>query len=100
MGGGAGLRCSARDASRCTHRSHGEIDGAFFGTSFPHMFLQTYPSLVPTEKPRPFTARIFGFRLHDKSSLIQHKLDVEAGLVPPDEPEENRDEEGRASDGK
>jgi casein kinase II subunit beta len=26
---------------------HASIDGAYFGTSFPHIFLQCYPNLIP-----------------------------------------------------
>ena len=51
------------------------LDGAFFGTSLPIMFLQTFPDLVPLEAPRPFHAKIFGFRLHKHKSVIQKKLE-------------------------
>merc|ERR1719357_1635531 len=33
---------------------HRDIDGAYFGTSFPQVFLQTYPSMAPIEAPKPF----------------------------------------------
>eukprot|EP01068_Selenidium_serpulae_P009190 Selendium_serpulae@DN5167_c1_g1_i1.p1 len=52
-----------------------EIDGAFFGPSFPHIFLQTYPGLVPTDRPKCFQPKIFGFRVHNRKSIIQFKLD-------------------------
>ncbi|CAE6916350.1 CKB2 [Symbiodinium natans] len=29
-----------------------EVDGAYFGMSFPQIFLQTYPSLMPLDIPR------------------------------------------------
>jgi hypothetical protein len=28
---------------------HGSVDGAFFGTSFPHMMYLVYPSLLPSK---------------------------------------------------
>lgn len=41
---------------------HQEIDGAFFGTSFAHMFLMQFPE---TKKPiERYVPKIFGFKLH------------------------------------
>jgi casein kinase II subunit beta len=54
-----------------------ELDGAYFGTSFPQVFLQSYPSLVPLEPPRPFVPRIHGFKLHKQNSIITRKLVAE-----------------------
>eukprot|EP00419_Tripos_fusus_P013554 CAMPEP_0172733306 /NCGR_PEP_ID=MMETSP1074-20121228/106762_1 /TAXON_ID=2916 /ORGANISM="Ceratium fusus, Strain PA161109" /LENGTH=251 /DNA_ID=CAMNT_0013561807 /DNA_START=42 /DNA_END=797 /DNA_ORIENTATION=+ len=59
-----------------------ELDGAYFGTSFPQIFLQSFPSLVPLEFTRAFVPRVFGFRLHKQKSLITRKLEEE-GVVPP-----------------
>merc|ERR1711920_341839 len=56
-----------------------ELDGAYFGMSFPQIFLQSYPSLVPLEPPRPFVPRVFGFKLHKQHSLITRKLEDEQG---------------------
>eukprot|EP00768_Dysnectes_brevis_P005356 gnl/Dysnectes_brevis/3836_a4950_1034.p1 GENE.gnl/Dysnectes_brevis/3836_a4950_1034~~gnl/Dysnectes_brevis/3836_a4950_1034.p1 ORF type:complete len:233 (+),score=18.98 gnl/Dysnectes_brevis/3836_a4950_1034:42-740(+) len=40
------------------------LDGAFFGPSFPHLFLLKYPALSPSNPPpRPITPRLFGFRV-------------------------------------
>lgn len=41
-----------------------DIDGAYFGCSFPHILLKTYPHLVPKEKTAEYVPRIFGFRLY------------------------------------
>ena len=38
-----------------------DIDGAYFGCSFPHIFLQTFPDFVPKEKPILFVPKIYGF---------------------------------------
>jgi casein kinase II subunit beta len=40
-----------------------DIDGAYFGCSFPHIFLQTFPELMPTTKPTKYVARIYGFKI-------------------------------------
>lgn len=44
-------------------RRHGKIDGAYFGTTFPHLFLLTFPQLVPQQPTDTYAPRVFGFRL-------------------------------------
>lgn len=41
-----------------------EIDGAYFGTTLPHLLLMTYPELVPAAPQEAFRPRVFGFRVH------------------------------------
>ena len=50
-----------------------DIDGAFFGISFPQLFLmvkkiliQTYPSLNPKMKFKQYEQKLYGFRLYKK----------------------------------
>lgn len=40
------------------------IDGAFFGSTFPHLFLQTYGDLRPPSCTRTYVPRVFGFKVH------------------------------------
>ncbi|CAA2972942.1 casein kinase II subunit beta-4 [Olea europaea subsp. europaea] len=42
----------------------GNIDGAYFGTTFPHLFLMTYGHLKPQKPSQSYTQRVFGFKLH------------------------------------
>ncbi|XP_074317628.1 casein kinase II subunit beta-1-like isoform X2 [Silene latifolia] len=42
----------------------GNVDGAYFGTTFPHLFLMTYPHLKPQKPSQNYTPRVFGFKLH------------------------------------
>ena len=42
----------------------GNIDGAYFGTTFPHLFLLTYPKARPSKALSTYTPRVFGFKLH------------------------------------
>eukprot|EP00897_Mesotaenium_endlicherianum_P008521 jgi/Mesen1/7698/ME000405S06988 len=42
----------------------GNIDGAYFGTTFPHLFLMTYPYIKPAKPTQSYVPRIFGFKLH------------------------------------
>lgn len=45
-------------------KHHDNIDGAFFGTTFPHLLLMTYPELKPRAVAEPYVPKVFGFRLH------------------------------------
>jgi casein kinase II subunit beta len=48
---------------------HAGIDGAYFGTTFAHLFIQTYPNLAPQLKSRQkYIPKIFGFRISDRSN--------------------------------
>lgn len=42
----------------------GNIDGAYFGTTFPHLFLMTYPYMKPVKPTIGFVPKIFGFKIH------------------------------------
>jgi len=46
--------------------TNGTIDGAAFGTTFPHLFLMTFNNLVPDalSPETSYTPRVFGFRVH------------------------------------
>ncbi|XP_010692011.1 putative casein kinase II subunit beta-4 isoform X3 [Beta vulgaris subsp. vulgaris] len=41
-----------------------DVDGAYFGTTFPHLFLMTYGNLLPTQATKTYVPRIFGFKVH------------------------------------
>jgi casein kinase II subunit beta len=43
-----------------------DVDGAYFGSSFPHIFLQTFPELKPKEKAIQYVPKIYGFKLFGK----------------------------------
>lgn len=44
---------------------HGAIDGAYFGTSFPHMLFQVHSNYLPSKNTERYVPRIFGFKVHD-----------------------------------
>uniref|UniRef100_A0A7S0SEG2 Casein kinase II subunit beta n=1 Tax=Mantoniella antarctica TaxID=81844 RepID=A0A7S0SEG2_9CHLO len=46
----------------------GNIDGAYFGTTFPHLFLMTYGYLKPQKCTVTYVPRIFGFKIHIPNS--------------------------------
>lgn len=41
-----------------------DIDGTYFGTTFPHLFLMTYPHLKPQKPSQQYIPRVFGFKIH------------------------------------
>ena len=48
--------------------THGNVDGAYFGTTFPHLFLMTFPSLRPDRKKvkevaESYVPKVFGFKI-------------------------------------
>lgn len=50
---------------------HSSIDGAYFGTSFPGMFLQAFPEMVPKHPTKRYVPKIFGFELHKQAQLAR-----------------------------
>ncbi|GMH40526.1 hypothetical protein BSKO_08430 [Bryopsis sp. KO-2023] len=55
----------------------GNVDGAYFGTTFPHLMLLTYPSIRPAKPTCTYVPRVFGFKLHP--SATQRPLPQGAG---------------------
>jgi casein kinase II subunit beta len=45
----------------------GNIEGAYFGSTFPHLFLLTYGYLKPSKGYKEYVPRIFGFRVRATS---------------------------------
>mmetsp|Transcript_35525 Transcript_35525/g.54631 ORF Transcript_35525/g.54631 Transcript_35525/m.54631 type:complete len:353 (-) Transcript_35525:340-1398(-) len=60
----------------------GGVDGASFGTTFPHLFLMTFSNLVPDPLPldSAYIPRVFGFRVH--ASARQRGGGSSEGITP------------------
>lgn len=56
------------------------LDGAYFGTSFPHLFFLTYPHLVPEGAPEIYIPRIYGFKIH---KTVKENLRKQREQMPP-----------------
>ncbi|CAM9432698.1 unnamed protein product, partial [Sphacelaria rigidula] len=50
------------------------LDGAFFGTSFAHLFFITFDKLVPEPARETYTPLIFGFKIHKSAKCMQRRL--------------------------
>lgn len=42
------------------------VDGAYFGTTFPHLFFMTYRELEPAPSTLLYVPRVFGYKIHNK----------------------------------
>ena len=42
----------------------GHVDGAYFGTTFPHLFFMTFSALVPPPPTMVYVPRVFGFKVY------------------------------------
>ena len=64
-----GAPCMGPAGKHLTHvrPDQGNVDGAFFGTTFPHLLLMTYPSIRPQRPPEQYAPRVFGFKLHSSA---------------------------------
>lgn len=54
---------------------HRGIDGAYWGTTFPHLFLLMYPEHVPPKPVKEYVPRIYGFKVHD--SVLNNRPTLE-----------------------
>ncbi|KAJ3413234.1 casein kinase 2 regulatory subunit [Chytridiales sp. JEL 0842] len=73
-------------------RRHAAVDGAYFGTTFPHLLLQVYPQLSPPRTSERYVPKIFGFKIHAtaKEQRVQNEIREEqrkrlGGLVGAEE---------------
>ena len=46
---------------------HEHIDGAFFGTTFAHLFFLTYPELKTEATNAKYTPKVFGYKVHKEA---------------------------------
>ena len=69
------------------------VDGAAFGTTFPHLFLMTFSNLVPDPVELNYVPRIFGFRVH-KSARTPTARPAALVLEPP--PSDDDDESAKS----
>mmetsp|Transcript_5688 Transcript_5688/g.9770 ORF Transcript_5688/g.9770 Transcript_5688/m.9770 type:complete len:172 (+) Transcript_5688:467-982(+) len=62
-----------------------DIDGAYFGTSFPHIFLKQFPELLP-KGPAKFVPKIYGFKIFGmRGSKYELKFDYQGKPINEEE---------------
>jgi len=52
---------------------HSTIDGAYFGTTFPHLLVLQYPEIIQQRACPPYVPKIFGFRIHPRAASNQRR---------------------------
>jgi casein kinase II subunit beta len=50
---------------------HANLDGAYFGTTFAHLFMLAHPDLIPLKSQQAYVPRIYGFCI-SKESIYYH----------------------------
>lgn len=58
-------RCHGLFFPKSTRQAN--IDGAYFGTTFPHLYLMTHPDMIPPKPAQNYVPRVFGFKVHSSS---------------------------------
>ncbi|CAG9328304.1 unnamed protein product [Blepharisma stoltei] len=53
---------------------YADVDGAYFGCSFPHLFLLTYPDLNPVKITPEYIPRIYGFKIFKRKGSKYSKV--------------------------
>jgi casein kinase II subunit beta len=64
-------RCQELYYPRSTKQAN--LDGAYFGTTFSHLFLLTHPELVPPKSQQTYVPRIYGFRINKESTYYRNR---------------------------
>ncbi|UIZ22083.1 hypothetical protein KXD40_005065 [Peronospora effusa] len=57
----------------------GQIDGAYFGATFPHVFLMTHSHLVVSPPMQTYVPRVFGYKVHSSSEYYTGKKKSASG---------------------
>jgi hypothetical protein len=58
-----------------------ELDGAYFGTTFPHLFFMTYEDKVPVPCREVYVPRVFGFKVSPRSKCFPRPAGTANGRV-------------------
>jgi len=58
-------RCHGLFFPKSTRQAN--IDGAYFGTTFPHLYLITHPDMIPAKPTQHYQPRVYGFKVHQTS---------------------------------
>lgn len=62
-------------------RRHAVVDGAYFGTTFPHLLIMMYPQLAPARSQERYVPKIFGFRIHRTAVEMAKQDEMREGQV-------------------
>jgi len=60
---------------------HSSIDGAYFGTTFPHLLVLQYPDIIQQRACPPYVPKIFGFRIHPRAKCNQRRAEKQQQIT-------------------
>jgi casein kinase II subunit beta len=60
---------------------YADVDGAYFGTSFPHMLLQSYDDLQPQAPSSVYLPRLYGFQVYGRKGSKYQKAVTNSGTI-------------------
>jgi casein kinase II subunit beta len=90
--------CPRCEQLYATKSKYSDVDGAYFGTSFAHIFCLTFPGIIPLDPPVPYIPKLFGFRIAQPPGLIEkhlQQLEAAGKQVPGDtSPSSKKDGDG------
>eukprot|EP00762_Andalucia_godoyi_P007564 ANDGO_00777.mRNA.1 Putative casein kinase II subunit beta-4 len=89
-------KCMDVYAPRSTR--HQVLDGAYFGTSFPFIFLMQFPEHVPMKASEVFEPRVFGYKVHKSSPVFSISADHMPDMEDGDEEHDDVDDDGDGDD--
>eukprot|EP00099_Drosophila_melanogaster_P014383 NP_477407.1 casein kinase II beta2 subunit [Drosophila melanogaster] len=61
---------------------HSNLDGAFFGTGFPHMFFMEKPDARPKRAKQKFVPRLYGFKIHPTAYRTAAEIQKDVTMTP------------------
>mmetsp|Transcript_11621 Transcript_11621/g.14199 ORF Transcript_11621/g.14199 Transcript_11621/m.14199 type:complete len:555 (-) Transcript_11621:433-2097(-) len=63
-------RCHGLFFPKSTRQAN--VDGAYFGTTFPHLYLMTHPDMIPARPTQVYVPRVYGFKIHPSSLYFRN----------------------------
>jgi len=63
-------RCHGLYFPKSTRQAN--IDGAYFGTTFPHLYLITHPDMIPSKPTQTYVPRVYGFKVNQESLFYRN----------------------------
>ncbi|OHT17514.1 Casein kinase II subunit beta' [Tritrichomonas foetus] len=53
------------------------VDGACFGDTWVHLFVQKYPDVIPNELPEKYVPRLFGYKFDGDGSINEEEEEIQ-----------------------
>ncbi|CAB9497961.1 kinase II subunit beta [Seminavis robusta] len=81
-------RCHGLFFPKSTRQAN--IDGAYFGTTFPHLYLMTHPDMVPAKPTQTYHPRVYGFKVNQASLYYRNREEPQQQQQPDGSQRERR----------